>query len=228
MFTYSTIMNGQILWLRFKDYGSAGLTMLRVQEFYESPYTNIRGKFGLTHLDIIREYVKQTGTFDYFDKVAGYNIPTGVAWPILYREDTLSIEEGLLFEALNADDAQYLIATIDKDYEKWTLDHELSHALWFLVPEYKAEAAKLLADLGPTFEPMARKLRKTYAGEVVLDEMVAYLATCSQAHLKKEWGCCVSRKTIQTFRNLLAYFIQSNLGQEDLALVQPFLALKVE
>ena len=51
------------------------LTMIRLQEFYESPYKNIRGKH-FTLEQYMDAYAKHKGNFTYCSDWNGFNIPS--------------------------------------------------------------------------------------------------------------------------------------------------------
>lgn len=121
-------------------------TMMRMQEFYESPYSEIYNKkFTIEfYMDLV---ASKEGNFTYYEDVLGINVPgTYVDSFFKIFKDDLSSKEthirDLLIDnnILNRKKKYYIIAVADK---KEHLRHEIAHALYFVNKDYKKEARAL-------------------------------------------------------------------------------------
>ena len=161
---------------------------VRLQEFYESPFDDIRGHFFT--LDQFKErYSADRGGFTYFTDWSGFNVPGNVV--IEFRDKFYAgmreEEWGLLF-SIDKDDKFvyrrdpnfYVIGTFGRDPEKNnTVNHELAHAYFYLYPAYKAKQLAVIETMNPeTLERVSQKiLNMGYDQSVIYDEVQAYLGT---------------------------------------------------
>lgn len=156
-------------------------SFMRFQEFYESPYEDIHGKV------FTREYFKKVYTkqmkrdrFTYFEDWAGFNVP-GHVFEIFFAgkfDPMLECEKKLLNLVKPYKDNKFcVIGTIDDDEE--CLMHELSHAFWYTIDDYKQRQLEQLSKINKTEKEKLRKvlLEYGYNEHVILDEMCAYLIT---------------------------------------------------
>lgn len=164
-------------------------TFFRIQEFYESPSNEIRGKY-FTLEKAIDTYTKLTfkdkkeNIFTYFQDWHGFNIPGNIANKFLFKF-------GLHFDLLNKEikffktfiqdifknrNKYYLIGVVENDKE--SLKHELAHAFYYLYPEYKDQMLKLINENHPMIDIAKKHLLEIGYNESVLeDEIQAYFAT---------------------------------------------------
>ena len=184
--------------VNFKHYLDMTLSLLRMQEFYESP--KFKGHF-FTLEDYIRWYCAEyKKSFDYVTDVGGMNIPGDVVvqfMKIFYFENgdeyPLSdmefevieelIEQGILdWQLMNRGTNPtdfYLIATYGscKNLEAY-LAHEIRHALFYLTPEYRDAILEVLRQHdNRTVCKFYKLIKKDYNKTVVHDEIQAYALT---------------------------------------------------
>lgn len=180
----------RIFHFQFKTQYEMCMTMIRLQEFYESPkFRDV--VFSLEeYMDwYCSEYGE--GVFTYTDDWKGFNIPSHIIQEFFsrYRHQTLNspmlrpkeydfleILEAALKEPLTSPEQKpfYIIGTVGGDLE--TMEHEMCHALFYLIPEYREEAKKVIKKY------KLKTLRKTlleegYHKEVLVDEIQAYVLT---------------------------------------------------
>ncbi len=196
--------------LKFKTQYETCATFMRLQEFYESPFKEVRGKFFdlETFMDL---YAKKQGNFTYTCDWGGFNVPGHVIREFyqLFAKNLLMKEETLfdLIWPVNHKgcwtpprDPYYVIATYDDE----CLDHELAHAMYYLDPEYKATADALVKGLDPDVRKAVTKwlLDKGYSKPQVPDEINAYLSTDDKKTLSYHFGKEIGKthKSLEPFR----------------------------
>lgn len=170
------------------DYERAML-FCRHQEYYESPWDDIRGKaFTITQYQNI--YVKRNKlqSFTYPEDWTGFNIPGESVLESLFvfRSYSMFTEyDSILNHALHhirhTDDLDkpfYVIGVNDINNIS-VLHHELAHALYHTNPDYKINANVLLDELpDEVIESVTKQLQDMgYADGVINDEIQAYLST---------------------------------------------------
>lgn len=175
------------------------MTFVRIQEFYESP--KYRGKY--FELEEFMDWWATeygNGSFDYPGRWNGFNIPGKV---LINWMDALLINNGKERDvetvflnklsyviAKKPDDLNsyknlfkktYIIGVHSEDGEmpKYTIDHELAHAFYYLYPQYKKSCKKLLSNLSlKTRTASTTELKKMgYDRYVIEDELQAYYST---------------------------------------------------
>ena len=175
-------------------------TFMRVQEFYESPYGEIRGRF-FTHeryMDICAYGTKRSTQdeviFSYLEDWNGFNVPGNVfdKWSNLFAEHYLWDKEELLIKKVNnkKPKGKYYVIGTHREGEVGDYDHELSHAWYYLDPKYKKMMHKLLDKLSTKAREQIKKniLDDGYLEDVIDDESIAYLSTNSMVLNKKMFG----------------------------------------
>ena len=169
--------------LEFETQQSLTAHFLRYQEYYESP--EFCGKpFQL--MDFIRWYAsqKRDKKFSYFTDWKGFNVPANLILELYpqitdendHDEFMYCIAKMVVKDSPNG--KAYLIGTT-LETETSALDHEISHGLFYVEPEYRRHMGNLVNSIPfPTREKLRKSLIKMgYAEHVVDDEMQAYLAT---------------------------------------------------
>jgi hypothetical protein len=175
-------------------------TMMRLQEFYESPYKGIRGEY-FTLEDYMDVYAKNFGNFTYTSDWIGFNVPGHIVEKFLevYSGKLLTKEEhfvdalhGILNEH-NYPKRFYVIASPapNSDLGKDVLAHETAHGLYYLNREYKMEMNEVLDNINVrTFKNISKVLLdKGYAKPLVRDEMQAYFSTSEMVQLESVLKC---------------------------------------
>lgn len=158
---------------------------VRLQEFYESAYPDIRGHhFKLD--DFLTRFQAANGGKPYYEEWHGFNVPGHIVeqffeeWPEVERSDGEWIIRGVTDQMKN----YYLIGSHEGgDPNDDALDHELVHATYYLDPLYRAEANLLVKKFraSQTADTLEHVLQSWhYPKEVMDDEFNAYLATTEE------------------------------------------------
>jgi hypothetical protein len=202
-------------------------TFMRLQEFYESPYGEIRGNF-FTHeryMDICAYGTKRSGkdiAFTYFQDWNGFNVPGEVfdEWVDIFNEHYLWDKEQALIDLIdeqNPDSWYYIIGTnLEGDHNDY--DHELSHAMYYLNPEYTEEQTKNLGRLSERVRSQLKDyiMNYGYRIDVVDDEIIAYLSTNTMSETKDMMGgVTIPWRTILKFQEVFAEFKDSELDEDN-------------
>ncbi len=189
--------------VHFENQYDVTSTFMRLQEFYESPYDNIKGKEFEVE-EYMDTYADDTGNFTYNTDWSGFNVPGNIvneffSQPWHYYLD----KEWKLNQALvpfkRRGEPYYVIGTFKEE----TIDHELAHAMYYLKPEYKETMDNLTSQMTSEcyvdFEKALKDLG--YCNEVIRDEMQAYLATSSYWYLLKHFSTiCFPWRMVRHYR----------------------------
>mmetsp|Transcript_68824 Transcript_68824/g.113916 ORF Transcript_68824/g.113916 Transcript_68824/m.113916 type:complete len:452 (-) Transcript_68824:72-1427(-) len=180
-------------------------TMLRLQEHYECPNAELRGRcFSLNeYKSWEREHNPQQG-FTYYATWPGFNVPGSVVREALQEGDLLPREQALkqlLGEALSLPNF-YLVGTLRGDTS--TLYHEVCHAMFEVNTAYRSDVDSELATIqGKLMRSMKAHLVSDHYADVeriLQDEVHAYLSEGDDLG-------CGSCKTAQHTRRLQAIFL---------------------
>jgi len=171
----------------FEKLYDMGMTMVRIQEYYESP--EFKGRYFT--LERYMDWWAKTEDEDCFTYSAvwgGFNVPGQVLYDWYYQfyhEDLRDKERALINEliircGLDKIPEIYFIAVCKegKDLEE-TIRHETAHAFYHLHPEYKESCKKLLKQMSAKVHAKYSKilLRGGYDKSVVDDEIQAYASS---------------------------------------------------
>ena len=177
-----------------KDRYQRGMLFCRYQEFYESPYKEIRGKYFTLeqYMDLYRTKNKKH-SFTYPSDWSGYNIPSETIWKALdvfsksgrreYDEIMSSIIHSCENYPLRFDRPRvkkwYLLGA--DSFDSSTMDHEISHGLYYTNKEYKKNCDSLISWMKKSdYNKMKKQLIKIgYAdySKIIDDEIQAYMST---------------------------------------------------
>lgn len=164
----------------------------RYQEFYESPYKNIRGKY-FTLAEFMRTYTKERGAeiFTYPYDWSGYNIPSNVlerANDKFHKETEYDeIMNGIYFycaiDSQNKNNGKrcdwYLISAGDVDIQ--TMNHEIAHGLYFTNKAYRKACNVILDSMKKAVYTSIKKalIKLGYVNDekIIKDEIQAFLST---------------------------------------------------
>jgi hypothetical protein len=169
---------------KIEDMYDLTMTFCRVQEFYESPFKQIRGK-KFTIIEFMALYAKENeGVFSYPQDWAGFNVP-GPIVAELY--DHLGVEDINEYDNIITDIHDKIRGEIDSmnyyligsNSDKTTITHECCHALYFLDAEYKKNTNSILKKLRPSVRTKAESVLYDlgYDKSVLNDELQAYFST---------------------------------------------------
>jgi hypothetical protein len=176
LFTVSEVVPG-VFKLWFKTQKEMNETLIRIQEYYESP--EFAGK--LFTLGQFRQwYSGKYGKFDYIDQIVGTNMPNSALEPFktgLF--DPLSDGEKKVLEYFgNKPGNFYLIGTYG-DSES-ALEHEITHGLFYTNEKYKAAVLAYLKKNNSKKWLKEVKVwlkEKGYNDATLLDEVNAWLTS---------------------------------------------------
>ncbi len=171
-----------VLHVEFPNQYLMGATLFRLQEFYESPYAEIRSKlFSLEYAMDLYAGRSPEKTFTYFDDWSGFNIPD---YSIQFFYDTfenhLLEKEKKFFSAIHKyiyQNNKYYIIGTSADADKEDMTHELSHAYFYIYKKYKLDMINLMTNYKHYTFLQKELLNMEYSQEVISDEIQAYLAT---------------------------------------------------
>jgi len=169
------------------------MTFIRLQEYYESPFEEIREcSFTLeTYMD---RYAKENGNFTYTEDWNGFNVPgeavrkffnlneTDFMLNASWKEKWL-LAQLIFHNVLRSSEEFYLLGTHKQEIEEDVLAHEYAHAFWHLDPEYRKAQEMLLNSLHPDKKKKIKFALKNegYDESVFWDEAQAYISTsCDQ------------------------------------------------
>jgi hypothetical protein len=198
--------------LRFSNQRDLTHTMMRLQEYYESPDPGIKGQH-FTLEQFLHHYTNVDGYFDYTSKWAGFNVPGNIVdeWRVLFSTaGSLTAKESQMMSALDAmrkvGQPWYLIATSGKN-DTGTLRHELAHARYYLHNDYSTRCDDLIDRMFAKDRRYMRKvlLRMGYAETVINDEIQAYLSTGTKAMNLEMFGV-LSDKSQASIKELRTLF----------------------
>ncbi|HVU80334.1 MAG TPA: hypothetical protein VHD37_03160 [Candidatus Paceibacterota bacterium] len=174
----------EIYHLQFDSGTRMAGTMMRFQEYYESP--KFRGTY-FTREEFNAWYAEEKGGASYIQTwgTEGFNVPSEALQPFFEgRFAPLSRDEADVLRHFEGRAGRkfYIIATA-KDSPKDHLDHEIAHATYFLNSAYRRAVDDVLA--GINIEPIRHFLRtdpeySSYHEAVLQDEVHAYLAHTSE------------------------------------------------
>jgi hypothetical protein len=174
-----------------KDPYERAMLFLRCQEFYESPFPEFKGK----HFDLFHymDYYRKKGIVNYFSYPkdwAGFNIPGEIieecinhvlgdnssVFPSPYDYVMKKITDEIKGQ-LGEEKKWYLIGVDEEDGR--IMEHEISHGLFYLNPDYREKSTKLVSDLPYDIFSELKDIIVSmgYCEEVIPDEIQAYLST---------------------------------------------------
>lgn len=163
-----------VVWTRFDNRSDLVQAFTRIQEYYESP--KFKGKV-FSQSEFYRWFL-ETYHMSYEEEWEGFNVPYWVVEEVFGsgKFSPLNIQEKTLHHELSQFSGQpfYLIGSLKGDTE--TLNHELSHAFFFLDQEFKDRVHQILWLAGPQLSHIkAHLLSMGYCDDVIPDELQAYL-----------------------------------------------------
>ena len=219
----ATIVGPGVIHLEYPTQRDLTRAMVRVQEFYESPYEQIRGQH--VDLQLLKKlYADTHGSWSYETDWHGFNVPGDVVEAFFEKHvTTLTDDEEQIFNAVavlvHPDERFYLIATHRDDPDASTLPHEICHAWWALDPDYRARAVDLLRqarlEKPAAFEALAAwLLREGYSHAVLEDELHAHLATTPAEYWEKPECCGLPAQDLWQAGHALRQLVEAKRGKE--------------
>jgi hypothetical protein len=218
------VYGDKILWIHTRTTEDVSRVFVRIQEFYESQFSEIRGKY-FTLNQLKKLYSKQRGSWSYYYDWGGFNVPGKVVRKFFkVFKDDLRPDERRILKILEKNkmmdsDRFYMIGTIHRD--RWTFDHELAHAFFYLYPKYRKSAKKIVASLkqkrSDKYEEIVATLTKWgYCAKVMVDEIHAYLATDDTLALAEDFDLDHNDSTVLQLEALFMETLKDKLGGYEL------------
>lgn len=195
----SHLVKGEVIEIAPKIYGAVikdpydrAMLFCRYQEFYESPYSKIRGKY-FTMFEFMRLYTKERKEkmFTYPWDWSGYNIPSNVldkANDMFYKETEYDVVMNNIYFYCSNDSFRkngdtrtnwYLIGA--DDFKSQTMDHEIAHGMYFTNKKYKKSCDSLVSEMKKKDYNLVRKalIKMGYADDdkIIKDEIQAFFST---------------------------------------------------
>lgn len=205
-YTFTQVCKGIILVESETQYDICSM-FLRPQEFYESPYENIRGKY-FSLEEYMDTYANDKGTFSYYTDWCGFNIPSdSLKMFVKMFAYSLSRKESFLLASLctliSFQEDFYIIGVCKEKSNKETLDHEMAHAFWYFDKKgYRNKLASLNKKI-PTYlvENAFNCLQSAgYDTNMLEDEYYAYLTTSSRKQILQIFGWGAKTKIPKAIR----------------------------
>lgn len=167
----------QIHYIRFRRHAEAAHTMLRFQEFYESP--RLKGHvFTRSQFEQLLRAQTDRDVRSYAAQFIGFNIPWYVLRPFMAGAfDPLSArEKALLAYFADVPPPFYVIASSESSGSLGVVIHELAHGLWAMRDGYRRRAEAIVRSL-PADDRMkiTRYLERICHVTTHADETHAYL-----------------------------------------------------
>jgi hypothetical protein len=165
--------------LNFDKQTDMTLSLLRLQEYYESPeFASKR----FTMEEYIEWYVEKFHEFNYLTETGGMNIPGRQVKEFFRRFNDLSKKEHDIYNLLVENDILclrrfYIIATYgtSKDSKNY-LSHEIRHAMFHLNDSYRKRVLEAVA-ANPVDSFRKKLIKFGYGEHVVDDEIHCYAMT---------------------------------------------------
>jgi hypothetical protein len=189
----------------------------RYQEYYESPFPEIRGNV-FTIEEYMKVYTQNNNKlfFSYPNDWAGYNVPSGILNEAnkKFKEtagpyDTImsNIIEYCEKESLRRNNYEphlwYLVG-VDK-FNSTVMDHEIAHGLYYTNMNYKVEMDYLTGDMLLKDQISLRKelIKMGYANDkcILYDEIQAFMATGSLGTWNKKLYDKYSPEYVRVFKS---------------------------
>jgi uncharacterized protein Usg len=159
------------------------MTFCRVQEFYESSFKEIKGKFfNMTEFQRMYSMKYGDGAFTYPHDWVGFNVP-GYIIDKCYKNYDCRDTNYTLYDEFFIDiwaeiktDGRYYLIGSEPDVKN-TIDHEVAHAFYYLYPKYKKTSNDITSKISEKSKNKIKNwlLSVGYNDRVFKDELQAYL-----------------------------------------------------
>lgn len=182
----------RIFAVSIKDNYQRTMLFCRYQEFYESPYKEIRNKFfSWEKFMLVYRSKWKKNLFTYPEDWSGFNIPSN----IIYKGLTVFDKDKGPYDEIMSDiwfACENYPLRFEKPRTKWyligadsfkssTMDHEIAHGLYYTSKEYKKNCENLISDIKPNhYQKLKNKIVKmgyTDDKKIIDDEIQAFMST---------------------------------------------------
>ena len=194
-------ISNNIYLIKFRTRYELTSTLLRFQEYYESP--KFKGQI-FTLKEFKKWYTKnspkgkKTGKFTYYKDWSGFNIPSHILTPFyngLFNPLT-DAEKNVLKAFSKIKRKKFYIIGVYNDLDKIILKHEIAHGMYYANSAYRRAVNKILKKADRVAVRQIYSYFKKYAGyhkDVFADETHAYIL--SELSFLKKRGVDVKRIT---------------------------------
>jgi len=203
--------------LKFDSQYELSSTMVRVQEYYESEFPEIKGNI-FTLDQFMDAYASKNGEFSYFTDWSGFNISSNSfngfcdVFKYQLRHKEVQLLNRVKSYVSENKEKWYMIATYGEDSEeKITINHEIAHALYYLNHDYSIEMINNLGRMNQKSYEILKQclIEDGYNSDVLTDECQAYLATSTLTELKNDYKMVdITEEDVKPFRDTLHKFNQ--------------------
>lgn len=196
-----------------KDNYDRAMLFCRYQEFYESPFKEIQGRF-FTLEDLMRIYTKKNKKphFTYPSDWGGYNIPSNILYDAVetfgqsLNEYDHIMREIIYFCEKKSKGKPFYLIGVDKIRSK-TMDHEIAHGLYHTNLAYKKSVDKLILEVPQKEYNFVKRilLKIGYRNNRVIidDEIQAFLSTGLVDEMNTEPIKKISKKFVNNFKSFM-------------------------
>jgi hypothetical protein len=183
------LINDNIYHLISNNQYELASTFIRMEEFYESPFADINGKWFSLDFYMDRYAEANDGKFSYFTDWTGFNIPGNSLLEFFDKFDSdlrtkeKNVRQFIERHILDNDANFYIIGSIDGD--SGILNHEYAHANYYLNDNYRIACEKIWQKM-PVLTQIHMTdalIAKGYTFSKVEDETQAYLSTATISEL---------------------------------------------
>jgi len=163
----------KIFLLEFENQFEIASTLLRFQEYYESP--KFKGKvFALEEFKEWYSSVKGE-EFSYYTDWNAFNFPSFILKPFYEGKfDPLTEGEKQILESFKDEKEEFYVIAIYKEY-RMALKHEISHALMYANENYKKGVMEILSKYDTQEIKAELKSKEGYHEDVLDDEVHAWI-----------------------------------------------------
>ncbi len=211
------LVKGQVLEVKTNIYAAVipngydrAMLFCKYQEFYESPFENIKGKiFSMEEFMKIYTERDNSDTFNYPNHWAGFNVPSHIlteaseTFLSYYTNDYDLIMKNIIYFCNNNSGPEtpwYLIGIDKKDSD--FASHEMAHAYYYVNSYYKLKMNELVEQIEPKdFQYLKSQLIDCgYCDEkeLVYDEIQAYMSTGNF----QDWKIKIFEKYNNSFKEI--------------------------
>ncbi len=195
-----------IIHLNFQSQYEVTSMFMRMQEYYESDIPSIYRKV-FTLEQFMDAYSEKFDNFTYTSDWAGFNVPSNIVEEFFkkYKNKLLDKEiklQGIINKNKPKSGKYYIIGTYKGPNN--AIEHEISHAMWFLNPKYKKAAKALIQKLPKNqYKHLKEQLNLMgYRDSVIDDEIQAYLSTSDMIYLDTLSGSNINWNLVLEFQQL--------------------------
>ena len=205
----------------FDDSYTMCMAFARFQEYYENESPVFRDQ-SFSMFDLMEWYAKKhgAGSFTYTRDILGFNLPCSIIGevaakgiPDLNKYDHMMFALESLVRAKDPDlDSCYLLG-LDRSGNPEDQLHEIAHGLYFTNAKYRKDMDKLVRALPLSKRGVIEECLRDmgYGGNVMVDEIQAYLAT----GIFPEWKELKLSNNLKAFKSVFDKHYEVGYGKSS-------------